>query len=71
MKRSEIKEAIYEFLQDEFGDEVPYISRSLPSQILDLLEQAGMSPPEYLPEAQYHDNGKQLEVKPVRKWEKE
>lgn len=40
--------------------------------ILNALEQLGMAPPEYLPEPQYCEvTGKQLECKPVRKWEKE
>lgn len=42
------------------------------NNLLTQLERLGMAPPEYLPEPKYCEvTGKQLECKPVRKWEKE
>jgi hypothetical protein len=50
----------------------PVSEVELIERVLNYAEKLGMSPPEYLPEPKYCEvTGKQLECKPVRKWEQE
>lgn len=69
MKRSDAEEKIRDILSDRL---YTYVDYSLVSLLFNELERLGMSPPEYLPEPEYCEvTGKQLECKPIRKWEKE
>lgn len=68
MKRSEVEKLLAEEISGN-----PFMTPEFVAiRVLTVLEELGMSPPEYLPEPEYCEvTGKQLECKPIRKWEKE
>lgn len=71
MKRSDALKALRSIICAETYCDL-LLSNEEANNILAKLEQLGLTPPEYLPEPEYCEvTGKQLECKPIRKWEAE
>lgn len=71
MKRSNFEQALATTIENVL-DLPHFLSKAQIERIVSTIEDNGMLPPPYLPEPEYCEiTGKQLECKPINKWEKE